>query len=439
MFEKKIIKTIFKYSFPNVLSMWVFTLYTMVDAIFVSRFVGELGLAGVNLTFPLINLIFAISIMLGVGSSTLISIKFGEEKFEEANKLLTLASLVNLFLGLFITFIVLFKLENVINILGVNRNQEVYSYLKDYLSTIILFSFFYTLGYAFEIYIKIDGRPSYPLVCVLIGGISNIFLDYLLIVVFSYGIKGAAIATGISQIITCSMLFFYIQFKAKFIKFSKIKKENLKKVFLFSKFGFSEFITEISTGLLILMYNLIILAKIGINAVSIFGLISYVTSFIVMTMIGFSQGIQPIISYNLGKKNYFNLKAILKISILIITFLGLFFFFFINYFSNDIAKIFFKEKDFITKAESTLRIYSLYYLILGINIFIASYFTATKRVFYSALITFPRGILFNALFLALLPEYWGENGIWLSPFFSEFVTLFISLYLLIKIKNQNFT
>ncbi|MDO4690404.1 MAG: MATE family efflux transporter [Fusobacterium sp.] len=437
MLKNSISKTIFRYSFPNVLSMWVFTLYSMVDGIFVSRYIGKLGFAGVNLTFPLINLIFAISIMLGVGSSTLISIKFGEKRIEEANKLLTLASLVNFFLGLFITFIILINLENVINILGVNRNQEVYIYLKDYLSTIILFSFFYTLGYAFEIYIKIDGSPSYPLICVLIGGVFNIFLDYLLMAVFSYGIKGAAIATGISQMISCSMLFFYIQFKAKFIKFSKIGKENFKKVFLFFKFGFSEFITEISTGLLILIYNWVILTKTSINTIPIFGVISYITSIIVMTMIGFSQGIQPIISYNLGKKNYSILKSILKISLLFLTLLGFLFFISVNYFSVEIASLFFKDISLIEKLTKTLRIYSFYYLILGINIFISSYLSAIKKIFYSALITFPRGILFNSIFLMFLPDKFGENGIWFSAFFSEFLTLFISFYLLFKIKNTD--
>lgn len=439
MLEKKIFKTIFKYSFPNVVSMWIFTFYTMVDGIFISRFVGDLGLAAVNLSFPLINLIFSISIMIGIGSSTLIAIKFGENKYEEGNKILSLASLINLFLALFISVIILSNLEKIINVLGAASSEAVYPYVKDYLSSIILFSIFYMSGYAFEIYIKVDGKPSYPLVCVLVGGFFNILLDYILVALLGYGVKGAAIATGVSQLSTCSLLFFYLKYKSKFVKFVKIEIEDFKKIFLIFKLGFSEFITEISTGLLILMYNLVILAKIGISAVSIFGLISYITSFIVMTMIGFSQGLQPIISYNLGKKNYYNLKLILKISIFILIILGILFFALINYFSDDIAKIFFKEKILIAKVGARLHLYSLYYLILGINIFIASYFTAIKKILYSALITFPRGILLNALFLTLLPKYWGENGIWLSPFFTELVTLFISFFLLIKIKDKNFS
>lgn len=437
MLEKSIVKTIFKYALPNVISMWVFTLYTMVDGIFISKYVGELALAGVNLSFPLINLIFSIAIMIGVGSSTIISIKFGENKYDEGNKFLSLASIINFTVGLFISFFIILNLEKVINILGASVNDAVFIYVKEYLSSIILFSVFYMSGYAFEIFIKVDGKPNYPLFCVIIGGIINIFLDFFFVVIFSWGVRGAAIATGISQITTCSLLFFYIKFKAKYIKFKKFDFSIFKKSFSIFKIGLSEFITEISTGLLILIYNLIILDKLGIFSVSIFGAISYITSFVVMTMIGFSQGIQPIISYTLGKKNYKNLKIILKFSLNFLIFLGFIAYILINFFSLNIAQLFFRDLHSIKHFKKVLNIYSLFYLILGINLFISSYFTAIKKVFYSALITFPRGILFNLFFLIILPNKLGENGIWLSAFFSEFSTLVISSFLLFKWKKES--
>lgn len=232
MLEKSITKTILKYALPNVVSMWIFTLYTMVDGIFISRYVGELGLAGVNLSFPLINLIFSISIMIGVGSSTLISIKFGENKIKEGNQTLSLAACVNIFVSLCISFLILSNIDFVIKILGATKTDEVYPYVKDYLSYIILFSIFYMSGYAFEIYIKVDGKPIYPLICVIVGGITNIVLDYILVAKFSFGVKGAAIATGISQMATCTLLFSYIKFKANKIEFVKLKKANLKKKLL---------------------------------------------------------------------------------------------------------------------------------------------------------------------------------------------------------------
>ena len=434
--NKPILKTIFKYAIPNVISMWIFTLYTMVDGIFISRFVGSTALAGVNLVLPLINFIFSISIMIGVGSSTLIAIKFGENKYDEGNKIFTLATLLNLFSAMFISLLVLLNLERVINILGANKSQEVYQYVKDYLSVIVFFSVFYMSGYAFEIYIKIDGKPSYPTICVLVGGITNLILDYLFVVVFHYGVTGAAIATGISQVTCCSMLLFYIVFKAKKIKFKKSFNFNFDRIIKIFKTGFSEFLTEISSGILILIYNLVILKRIGVIGVSIFGTISYISSFITMTMIGFSQGIQPVISYNLGKKHYKNLKDILKISITFLGILGIVCFIFITSFSEYIGRIFFKEKDMILRVKDVLRVYSLSYLLIGINIFISAYFTALKRVTYSAFITFPRGILFNSILLLILPTIFGNKSIWFVTFLSEVLSVFICLFLLKKLKRE---
>ena len=403
---------------------------------FRSRFVGSTALAGVNLVLPLINFIFSISIMIGVGSSTLIAIKFGENKYDEGNKIFTLATFLNLFLGIFISAMILFNIDRVINILGADKSQEVYKYVKEYLTIIVFFSVFYMSGYAFEIYIKIDGKPSYPAICVLVGGFTNLILDYLFIVIFNYGVTGAAIATGVSQITSCTMLLFYIFFKAKHIKFKKLVKINSDKIFKIFKTGFSEFLTEISSGILILIYNLVILKKIGVLGVSIFGTVSYITSFITMTMIGFSQGIQPVISYNLGKKNHKNLKDILKISILFLGVLGIFCSFFISLFSEYIGKIFFREQDMILYVKRVLRIYSLYYVVVGINIFISAYFTAIKKVIYSALITFPRGILFNSILLLILPNIFGNKVIWMVNFLSEVLTIFICIYLLKKIKRE---
>lgn len=436
MFKKEILKTIFKYAIPNVISMWIFTLYTMIDGVFISRFVGSTALAGVNLSLPLINFIFSISIMIGVGSSTLIAIKFGENKYDDGNRIFTLATFLNLFLGIFISAIILFNIDIVINILGADKSQDVYKYVKEYLTIIVCFSVFYMSGYAFEIYIKIDGKPGYPAVCVLVGGLTNLLLDYIFVVIFHYGVTGAAIATGISQITSCTMLLFYIILKAKYIKFKKLTKISLKKISKIFKTGFSEFLTEISSGILILIYNLVILRKLGVLGVSIFGTISYITSFITMTMIGFSQGIQPVISYYLGKKKYKNLKDILKISIISLGFLGVFCFIFVSLFSEYIGKIFFKEQDMILYVKRVLKIYSLSYIVIGMNIFVSAYFTAIKKVIYSAFITFPRGILFNSILLLILPNIFGNNVIWIISFLSELLTIFICAYLLNKIKRE---
>lgn len=434
MLENSFIKKIFKYAISTVLSMWIFTFYTMIDGIFISKYVGAKALAGVSLTLPLINFIFSISIMIAVGSSTLISISFGEKNYKKGNKIFTLAFFLNLISGLVISMLVFFNIDNVINFLG--ANAEIYEYMKDYLSIVILFSVFYMLGYALEIHIKIDGKPIFPVICVLMGGLINLSLDYLFVVTYSLGVKGAAIATGISQVGCCSMLFFYIVFKAKFIKFEKMKLKKLKDLLIILKIGFPEFLTEVTTGIVLLIFNIVILKKIGTYGVSTFGVISYITSFVTMTMIGFSQGVQPLISYNLGSKNIKNMKAVFKVSMYSVLFLGSTFYILINIFSRELVEIFFKEEFNIVYTSKILKIFSFTYLILGINVFVAAYFTAIKKIFYSSFITIFRGVLLNTIFILVLPIYFGEKGIWITAFCSELVTIFFSVYLFLKFNKK---
>ena len=223
--DKNILKTILRYTIPSVVSMWVFTIYTMVDGIFIGRYVGPLGLAGVNITMPLINLTFAIGIMIAVGSSTLIAIHYGEGDWTAGNKIFTTAVYSLLTCGILISLIITIFIDPIIYFLG--GNDMLYPYIKDYLRIIILFCTCYMTGYALEIYIKVDGNPVYPTLCVVTGGVVNILLDYIFVVLFHFGIKGAALATGLSQITTTSLLFYYIFFKP----FSNDILFSLKEVF----------------------------------------------------------------------------------------------------------------------------------------------------------------------------------------------------------------
>lgn len=316
-------------------------------------------------------------------------------------------------------------MEPVINFLGGGGN--LYPYVRDYLSVIILFCVCYMTGYALEIYIKVDGNPVYPTLCVITGGIVNILLDYIFVVIFHWGIKGAALATGLSQVTTTSLLFYYIFFRTKRIKFVKIKYSllNLLKIM---KVGFAEFLAEVSTGISIFVFNLVILKNLGEKGVSAFGIIGYISSFITMTMIGFNQGVQPILSFNLGAKEYKKIFEIIKNSFFILGVLGVFFYTLINIFSINIVSIFLNDIEDINLTKKALMIYSFAYLICGFNIFSAGYFTAMDMVKISIIITMLRGILFLILFILLLPIFLGTTGIWITMFLTECFTLIVSYF-----------
>lgn len=429
--NKNILKTILRYTIPSVVSMWVFTIYTMVDGIFIGRYVGPLGLAGVNITMPLINLTFAIGIMIAVGSSTLIAIHYGEGNWTAGNKIFTTAVYSLLTCGILISLIITIFIDPIIYFLG--GNDILYPYIKDYLRIIILFCTCYMTGYALEIYIKVDGNPVYPTLCVVTGGVVNILLDYIFVVLFHFGIKGAALATGLSQITTTSLLFYYIFFKTKRVKFTKITYSifNLLKIM---KVGFAEFLAEVSTGISIFVFNLVILKQLGESGISAFGIIGYISSFITMTMIGFNQGVQPIFSFNLGAKEYKKISQIMKISFSILALLGIFFYTIINIFSLNIVTVFLSEIKDISLTQRALTIYSFAYLICGFNIFIAGYFTALDRVKLSTIITSLRGIVLLITLILLLPKLFGTPGIWITVFVTELLTLVVSI---IFIKSYN--
>lgn len=430
-YEKTVFKTILRYAIPSVISMWIFTLYTMVDGIFIGKYVGALGLAGVNITMPLINLTFAIGIMIAIGSSTMIAIHYGEGDWTAGNKIFTTAVCSLLSCGILISILITIFMEPVINFLGGGGN--LYPYVKDYLSVIILFCVCYMTGYALEIYIKVDGNPVYPTLCVITGGVVNILLDYIFVVIFHWGIKGAAFATGLSQVTTTSLLFYYIFFRTKRIKFVKIKYSllNLLKIM---KVGFAEFLAEVSTGISIFVFNLVILKNLGEKGVSAFGIIGYISSFITMTMIGFNQGVQPILSFNLGAKEHKKIFEIIKNSFFILGVLGVFFYTLINIFSANIVSIFLNDVEDINLTKKALTTYSFAYLICGFNIFSAGYFTAVDMVKISTIITMLRGILLLVLFILILPIFLGTTGIWITMFVTEGITLIFS-YIFMKKYN----
>lgn len=331
--------------------------------------------------------------------------------------------------GIILSVLITIFIEPVIHFLG--GGGVLFPYVKDYMSVVILFCTCYMVGYALEIYIKVDGNPVYPAICVMTGGIINVGLDYLFVVVYPYGIKGAAFATGMSQLTSTSMLLFYILFKTKKIKFVKLKF-SFKELLKISKVGFAEFLAEVSTGIAIFVFNIIILRELGEKGVSAFGIIGYISSFVVMTMIGFSQGIQPIVSFNLGAKKYANVIKTLKISLLMIIATGVVFYGSINFFSNKIISTFLNDTETFKMTKYALAAYSFAYIITGLNIVTAGYFTAVKKVKISTIITILRGVVLIIVFLEILPKVFGTAGIWWSVPAAELVTLASSIYFIKK-------
>ncbi|MGL5379875.1 MATE family efflux transporter, partial [Clostridium sp.] len=305
-------KKFIKYLLPSVAAMWVFSLYTMIDGIFVSRFVGPTALAAVNISMPFVNLIFATSMLFSTGASTIISIYLGKDEPKKANQVFTFNLIAMAVVSILITVIALFNLDKISLFLGATENTL--PLVKDYLKIIISFNIFFIISYCLEVLTKADGFPHLAIIGMVISAITNIILDFLFVAVFSFGIKGAAIATIISQGV--SFIFFFSHFiskksKLKLIRF-KVDFSMLKRIIYI---GFPDAITELTSGIVILLFNQAILKHIGENGIVTYSIICYVNTLVIMTMIAITQGMQPLSSYYYGREDSITVKKLLKMSI----------------------------------------------------------------------------------------------------------------------------
>ena len=231
---KDLFKQFLKYLGPSVAAMWVFSLYTIVDGIFVSKSVGELALASVNIAMPFINFIFAISVLFSTGASTIIAIYLGKKDLEKANEAFSLNLFTITALAIIITTTSILGLDYLAKILG--ATPDTIGYVKDYLFIISLFNIFFIVSYSLEVIVKADGFPFLATIGVVISAITNIALDYIFVIKLGYGVRGAAFATGIAQVF--STLFFLSHFLRK--------KSNLR--FVKFKFSFKTIKRIISLG-----------------------------------------------------------------------------------------------------------------------------------------------------------------------------------------------
>lgn len=424
-------RLIIKYGLPSILTMWIFALYTIVDGAFIGKFLGSNELAAVNIIMPYVNLSFALGIMIAVGGGTIIAISLGEKNIKKANETYSLSIQLFLILGSFLGGLGVFFPERLATILG--ANDIILGDASTYLFYLSFFTLFYLLAYGLEIFIRIDGNTTYSLTCITIGAFLNIFLDYVFILKLGMGIKGAALATGIAQLGTAMSLAHYLVFRSKVFRFRFIRM-RLREIFRICFNGSSEFLSEIATGIIIIAFNLNIMRLLGEKGVSAFGIIGYISTLVTMTMIGFSQGLQPIISYNFGAKNYARIMRLLKISTAIVFILGIIFFLTTNIFAEDIISIFIKDdKALYNTTKQAINIYSFTYILMGINIIISSYFTAIEDAFTSSVLSVIRGIILINILLFTLPLIFDIKGIWLTAPINETATLIISSLIFYKL------
>lgn len=416
----------FKFVIPSVVSMLVFNLYTMVDGIYVARFVGDTALAAINISMPYINLIFAFSILFSVGTSTMVAIYKGQRDIQRANETFTKNTLFLSFCGLIITLAAHFFMDDIALFLG--ASDATLPYVKDYLGIIVWFSYFFIVSYSLEVLVKTDGFPKLSTAAVTVGALTNIIMDFVLVVICNMGIQGAAIATGLSQVLTFFVFFIHFLRHKGTIRWCKTKFDMhvYKRII---PIGTADCITELSAGAIIFFFNHAIMKYIGDQGIITFTVITYIYNIVMMTYTGISQGTQPLVSFYHGKKDITTCKLYLCYAKRTILVVSIFTFTLCLLIPQYIISIFISEHAVPLFQDSVyaFRMYAICYLVMGYNIVYSGYFAAQEKSRYSFTISILRGFIGIALSIWVMGLLFQSNGIWLSTTVSETLCVFVSI------------
>lgn len=427
--KSEIKKKFLGYALPSVAAMWVYTIYTMVDGMFVARGVSTTALAAVNIAMPFINTAFALGILFAVGASTKASICRGQGNHERANQIFTTSAVTVFSLALIVVVAAQLNLERIALMLG--ADADTLDYVKDYLRIIILFVPCYMTSYNLEVLIKADGFPKKAIMTTSAGAATNIFLDWLFVIVFRWGIEGAAIATGLSQLMTFSIFLSHFLSKKSYFSFVRIKW-RVKEVLGFAKLGIADSVTEFSVGVIIFLFNNVLHQVTGNDGVVIYTVIAYVSQLILMTMMGINQGMQPLVSYYHGREETQIHRYILKVALISAGLASVLSFAAGVLYPNPIVAVFIDpglDMALYLDGVVAFKLFSFSFLPLGVVIILAGYFTALEQNRPAMTISICRGLVFVTVCLLTMSALFGETGIWLSMAASETLALILAVAL----------
>lgn len=411
-------KLLFKFSLPAIVGLLVNALYTIIDSIFVGKGVGDLALAGVTVTVPIITIYMAFIMLVGMGATSLISIKLGENKRDEAEKIMGNAFILFLIMGISLTVFGLIFLEPILIYFG--ASPDILRFSVDYTRIILLGSTFLAIGLGMNNFIRAEGNPKVAMNTMLIGAITNIVLDYVFIFIFKWGIKGAALATILSYAVNTVWVMRHFLKGKSILKF---RKENFKLQSVFVKsiliVGFPTFVLQVTQSIQQVILNKSLSLYGGDIALAVIGIIMSITIFLVMPAMGISQGAQPIVGFNHGAKRYDRVKEVLTYSIISATAILSVGFAVSKIWPVQLISLFNTNPELIEMGVHGMDIFFKFLPLVGMQMISASYFQAVGKPKQATILSLSRQVLIFIPLLVILPRFFGLEGIWWSAPLSD--------------------
>lgn len=425
-----------RFVFPSIVMMIFTSIYSVVDGLFVSNFVGKTALASINLILPFLMGLSALGFMIGTGGSAIVAKTLGEGDPKRANSYFSMLVYVTAIGGIILALLGMLLVPSVASLLGAEGELLSNCILYGRINFISLPAFM--LQNVFQSFFVTAEKPKLGLAVIITAGVTNMILDLLFIGILGFGLAGAAVATVCGEMIGGLFPVFY--FSRKNSSLLRLGKTQFNGRILMQTCinGSSELMTNLSSSIVNSLYNIQLMKFAGENGVAAYAAIMYVNFIFIAIFLGYSIGSAPIISYHYGAGNHGELKNLYKKSLQLVGSWGILLFILAQLLATPLAKLFVGyDSTLLAMTQIGFRIYSLVYLINGFNIFGSSFFTALSNGVVSAVISFLRTLVFQIGAVLILPVVFGGiNGIWSSVTVAELLTLCITITFFVRQRRK---
>mgnify|MGYP003263347709 FL=1 len=414
-----------QYAIPAIIAMTASSLYNMVDSIFIGHGVGPMAISGLAITFPLMNLAAAFGSLVGVGASTLISVKLGQKDYATAQQILGNVVTLNLIIGIGFTIVTLLFLNPILYFFG--ASEATLPYARDYMVTILLGNVITHMFLGLNAVLRSAGHPQQAMMATIFTVIINTILDPLFIYGFNMGIRGAAVATILAQVISLCWLIKLLNKKNEIIHFHKgiyrlrrILVENIIGI------GLAPFFMNLASCMIVILINKGLKEYDGDLAIGAFGIVNRIVFLFVMIVMGLNQGMQPIAGYNFGARQYHRVNQVLKLTVIIATLVTTSGFLAGELFPHLVVSAFTSDETLINMAARGLRIVVMTYPIIGFQMVTSNFFQSIGMAKKAIILSLSRQVLILIPCLIFLPMFWGVDGVWFSMPISDFLASLIA-------------
>lgn len=423
-------KLFFRYLVPSICGTMVTSIYVLADTIIIGKGIGIDAMAALNIALPLFNIFFGTGLLFGVGGSVLMSIARGRGDTETGNHYFSTSVLLNAFTCLCYMILFLTFMKPIARFLG--ATDVTMPYIMEYVPYITWGLGFFSFSSFLQTFVRNDGAPKLSMIAVVSGGVLNVILDIVFVFPLHMGMAGASIASVLGSMLTTIILLFHFRSASNNLHFSLrgFSFSFVKRIF---QNGFTSFFVEVSSGIVMFVFNLQILKYIGDIGVSMYGVITNTAIIVTCLCNGINQASQPIISVNQGAGLHGRISDVrrlgMRTAFLICSVPAL-----LGLAMPDLFTYIFlhPNAEILALSSSAVRIYFAGFFVTGLNMFIIGYFQASVKPQISLLLCLSRGCVLSILFVYLLPPLFGINGIWAAVPLAEFFTLAMAFYFLKK-------